>query len=124
MIGICPVCGQDNTDDVLRCPCEHETQEMSGSEGKKIPPSMNSAQLHIITNCPECNSQNIEKYNSNKRGTILTLLAAISFILPFVVNDGGDILYLTVTFLYAGLRLLYKNKNYIICKDCLYSNYK
>jgi len=85
---------------------------------------MSSAQLHSISNCPECNSQNIEKYNSNKRGMILILLAVISFILSFVVNDGGYMLYFTAPFLYVGLRLLYKNKNYIICKDCLYSNYK
>lgn len=122
---ICPVCGQDNADDILRCTCGYEAKEITVCESKDISPLvLNITQLHAITNCPECNSQKIEKYNSNKRGTILLLLAAISFALSFIRSDGGYILYLTVPFLFVGLKLLYKNKNYIICKDCLYSNYK
>lgn len=121
----CPVCDQDNADDILRCSCGYDAKEISAYEdkGNKLPVDK-ITQLHAITNCPECNSQNIEKYNSNKRGTILLLLAAISFALSFIISDGGYILYLTVPFLFVGLRLLYKNKYYIICKDCLYSNYK
>lgn len=122
---ICPACRQDNAEDLLRCSCGYETQEISGRENNEIQSSVDgNISLQSINYCPECNSQNIEKYNSNKRGAILLLLAAVSFALSFVINDGGVILYLAVPFLLVGVRLLYKNKNYIICKDCLFSNYK
>jgi hypothetical protein len=122
---ICPACRQDNADDVLRCSCGHEAQDISGYERKEIQSNIDgNAPLQSINYCPECNSQNIEKYNSNKRGKILLLLAAVSFALSFVINDGGYILYLSVPFLFVGLKMLFKNKNYIICKDCLFSNYK
>ncbi len=125
MTWICSECGQENADDILRCSCGHEAQEISVHGGKEIKPTEDViTQIHAITNCPECNSNNIEKYSSNKRGYLLLLSAAISFGLSFIIRDGGYILYLSVPFLFVGLRLLYKNKNIIICKDCLYSNYK
>lgn len=120
----CPACGtNENSSDLLRCSCGYED---SGDNPKEIKTIQNEStefpRLEDITQCPECNSTNIEKFNTYKRGKLLLALAALYLIITVATNSLGYSWFGFAILFIGGIRAIIKNRNIIVCKDCMYSN--
>jgi rubredoxin len=120
----CPVCGtNDISSDLLRCSCGYESSENTPQDmPSKQQETSEFIRLEDITNCPECNSSNIEKFNTFKRGKLILGIAGLYFIVAVFTNSLGYTWYGFAMLLVYGIRALFKNKNVIVCRECMYSN--
>ena len=87
----CPACGtNDNSSDLLRCSCGYESSENPPQDIQaKQQETIENIRLEDITQCPECNSSNIEKFNTFKRGKLILGIAGLYFVVAVLTNSLG-----------------------------------